>query len=482
MNIKKKAMQGLFWSGVQTWGSQAGALIIFLVLARLLSPEDFGLVALANTFVIFSDVLVDQGLNAAIVQRQDIEPRHLNSAFWTQLFIGSCFTAVGISSSTNFADIFNQPSLAPVLRYLSLIPVLRSLIMVQQAILRREFAFQKIAVRALVGILTGGTVGVLMAVLGFGVWSLVGQQLTFEIAGVLIFWGLSHWRPRLRFSWSALKELSSFGLSIFGSKILTFFNQNTDNLLIGYFLGETALGYYAVAYRVLQVLTQLLVDTINQVALATFSRLQQDRDHLLRVFFKVLRLSSLISLPIFLAVSVLSQELVVTIFGYQWQSAAPIMQVLSFGGTVYLILFFNQTMFASIGRPGLMLRLEILNVAFNVFACLVAIRWGVLAVAFAFVFSDFLVIPVSLWLLKITLRLSLVEYFRQFFPALSCTTIMLSLMIVLKLRFAGIMSHATILLLCTLLGGIAYGLCLRLFNPLLFQEIKDLFQLVQKKS
>ena len=397
MNIKQKAIQGLFWSGVQTWGSQAVALLTFLFLARLLSPEDFGLVALANTFITFSYVLVDQGLNAAIVQRQAIETRHLDSVFWTQLVLGLCFTAIGVGSATFIAEAFNQPSLAPVLRCLSLLSVVRSLIMVQQAILRREFAFQKIAVRALVGILAGGVVGILMAALGFGVWSLVGQQLTFEVVGVLIFWSLSQWRPRFQFSWDSLKELSGFGISIFGSKLLNFFNQNTDNFLIGFFLGETALGYYAVAYRVLQVLTQLLVDTINQVALTTFSRLQQDPENLFRTFFKTLRLSSLVSFPIFLAVSVLSQELVIIIFGYQWQFAAPVMQILSLGGLVYLILFLNQSIFASVGHPEILLRLEILNVVFNVVACLIAVQWGILAVALAFVCSDFLVIPISLW-------------------------------------------------------------------------------------
>ena len=482
MNIKQKAIQGLFWSGVQNWGSQAGSLLTFLVLARLLSPEAFGLIALANTFIAFSYILVDQGLNAAIVQRQNIETRHLDSAFWAQLFLGLCFTIIGISSAAFVADVFNQPSLAPVLRCLSSLTIVRSLIMVQQAILRREFEFQKIAVRALLGILAGGVAGIVLAILGFGVWSLVGQQLTFEVVGVLVFWHLSNWRPKLRFSWSSLRELSGFGVSIFGSKLLTFFNQNTDNILIGFFLGETALGFYAVAYRVLQVLTQLLVDTANQVALTTFSRLQHDPEHLLSTFYKVLRLSSLVSFPMFLAVSALSQELVVTIFGRQWQASAPVMQVLALGGLVYVILFFNQSIFVSIGRPAILLRLEILNALLNILACLIAVRWGILAVAFAFVLSDFMIIPVSLWLLKRTLNLSLSLYFRQFIPALSCATVMLILILIFKLKFASTMSPLTTLLFCTLLGGLAYGLCLRLFSPTLFQELKQLSQMVKKSG
>jgi PST family polysaccharide transporter len=298
--------------------------------------------------------------------------------------------------------------------------------------------------------------------------------------GVLIFWSRSQWRRRFQFSWDSLKELSGFGISIFGSKLLNFFNQNTDNFLIGFFLGETALGYYAVAYRVLQVLTQLLVDTINQVALTTFSRLQQDPENLFRTFFKTLRLSSLVSFPIFLAVSVLSQELVIIIFGYQWQFAAPVMQILSLGGLVYLILFLNQSIFASVGHPEILLRLEILNVVFNVVACLIAVQWGILAVALAFVCSDFLVIPISLWLLKSILKLSLEQYFRQFLPALSCTTVMLMLIVACKLKVSSLWSPASTLLFCTLVGGLAYGLCLRLFYPLTFQEIKQLTQLVRK--
>ena len=143
MNIKQKAIRGLFWSGIQNWGSQAGSLLTFLVLARLLLPEDFGLLAPSNTFVLFSYVFVDQGLHAAIVQRQDIETRHLDTTFWTQLFLGLCFTIIGISSAPFIANVFNQPALTSVLRCLSLLPFIQSLVIVQQAILRREFAFKK---------------------------------------------------------------------------------------------------------------------------------------------------------------------------------------------------------------------------------------------------------------------------------------------------------------------------------------------------
>lgn len=474
MSIKQKAIKGIFWSGIQNWGSQAGSLIIFLVLARLLSPADFGLIALANTFLAFFNLLIEQGFSLAIIQRQDIEAEHLNTAFWIQICLGLTFTVIGLLSASLFAEIFQTPLLTPILQWFSILFFISSLNIVQLAILRRNFAFKTIAIRALSGIVLSGIVGISLAVSGFGVWSLVGQQLTFEIVGVIAFWSISDWRPRLKFSFKHFQELYNFGISVFYSKVLTFFNQNTDNLLIGYFLGEVALGYYAVAYRVLQVLTQLLVGTGNQVTLPVLSRLQVEPERFIQVFYKIIKFASLIALPIFLGVVTLASELVITIFGEQWQPSIPIMQLLTLGGIISLILFFNRSVFVAIGKPFWQLRLEFLNVSFNIVACIIAVRYGILAMAFAYVISDFLVIPASLWTLNKVMRISWQAYLRQFISPVICTGIMTTLIWLVKNWLLTILNPQFILVICTVCGVIFYVISLKILAPLLFQELWDL--------
>ena len=480
MSLKKQAIKGVIWSGIQNWGSQAGSLITFLILARLLSPADFGLLALANTFVTFVSIFLDQGFSQALIQRHEIEDRHFNTAFWTQICLGVCFMLLGVASSHLIAAIFEQPRLAPILQVLSSIFVINSLNRVQLAILRRKLAFKAIAIRALASIIISGIVGVGFAFYGYGVWSLVAQQLTFEIVGVITFWSISDWKPKLQFSVTHFKELSSFGISILGSKILTYFNQNTDNLLIGYFLGEVALGYYAVAYRILQALIQLLVNTGNQVALPVLSKMQTEPQKLLRVFYQMTKYVSLIALPVFLGVVSLSNELVIVLFGEKWQSAIPVMQVLSLGGIVYLILFFNRSVFVAIGKPFWRLRLEVVNVVFNTFACIIAVNYGILAVGIAYVISDFLMIPLSLWVLKKLMKISLLSYLKQYISPIVCASLMMVSILISKYWIVA--EPQIVLIVCTLLGMVVYAACLQLLNPALSHEIREVFFMAISKT
>ena len=276
MNLKQKASTGLIWSVIQTSGTQVFGLVIFLALGRLLTPETFGLIALANVFLGFMQIFLDQGFAKALIQRDELEPEHKDAAFWSQVCMGLILAAITVLSASLMAEIFEQPKLIPVLRWLSIIFIINSLGRVHNALLRREFAFKIIAVRSLLATIISGIVGIAMAISGYGVWSLVTLNITAELFCLLFTWNTVNWRPRRQFSDRHFLDLYSFGVYLLAFKFVQFFNKRADNLLIGYFLGEVALGYYAIAYRILEMMTQLLVKTIDQVALPTFARLQTE--------------------------------------------------------------------------------------------------------------------------------------------------------------------------------------------------------------
>ncbi|MEM6403064.1 MAG: polysaccharide biosynthesis C-terminal domain-containing protein, partial [Cyanobacteria bacterium P01_D01_bin.116] len=187
---------------------------------------------------------------------------------------------------------------------------------------------------------------------------------------------------------------------------------------------------------------------------------------------------SLIALPVFLGVVTLANELVINIFGEKWELSIPIMQILAFGGIFNLIMFFNQSVFLAIGKPFWPLRLDILNVFFNTIACIISVRWGILAVAFAYIISDFLVIPASLWSLKRLINISLKTYSKQLVSPFICAITMASLTWFTKHWLEKIVEPQLIfLLICTLCGVAFYILSLRLLAPLLFQELWDLASL-----
>src|SRR6185437_13554729 len=192
------------------------------------------------------DLFVSQGFGLAIVQRKEVDPTHLDTAFWTQVLTAGLLATLTILMSTSVARLAGNMELSAVLRWLSLSLIVSAFSRVQVALLTRDLMFRPLAIRTLIGDFSGGFVGVIMAWNGYGVWSLVGQQLSSSIVGVLALWTASSWRPGLQLSWCCFIDLSSFGLNITGDGLLLLCSRRSDELLIGYLLGPGTLGIYAV--------------------------------------------------------------------------------------------------------------------------------------------------------------------------------------------------------------------------------------------
>jgi O-antigen/teichoic acid export membrane protein len=474
MSLKGKTIQGVIWSAIQNWGSQFSALLVFLLLARILDPGSFGLVALANVFIALMRVFLEQGFAQALIQRQEIEPEHIDTAFWTSVATGFVLTAIGLGTANWVAAGFNQPQLAPIICWLSLSFIASSLNSVQRALLERQFAFQAIAVRFLISTVIGGMVGLGLALQGWGVWSLVGQQLVQEWLGAILLWSASDWRPRLRFSLPHLRQLLNFGVNILGLNFLGFFNNRSDDLLIGYFLGSTALGYYSVAYRILTVMTELLVGTSSKVALPAFSRLQQEPDRFRKAFYSATQLTSSIAFPGFLATAVLAPELIEALFGSQWLAAVPVMQILSFVGLLRTVSYFKGSIFSAMGKPGWHLRLNILSASLNVIGFSISVRWGIAAVACAYLLRACIVFPISQTAVGKLIQAPMSTYLQLFISPLLCSTIMAAVIWVTRRSLSEFANLQVQLAICSIAGAIVYVLAMRFLAPQLFNQIKEI--------
>lgn len=483
MSIREQAIKGVFWSAVQNWGSQAGSLLVFFLLARLLTPEAFGLVAMANIFLALLQIFLQQGFAQSLIQRQDLEPDHINTAFWSSLAIGLGLFLIGFTGASWVAAGFRQPLLVPILQALSLLFLITACGNVQQALLERAFNFKATATRVLVGTIAGGAVGIAMALFGFGVWSLVAQQIVQELVGVVLLWRASSWRPQLRFSGARFWELFQVGFPIVGFNFLNFFNSRADDLLIGYFLGAIALGYYSIAYRILTVMQQLLVQTIQQIALPTFSRLQNNLEQFRQAFYITTKLTSLIAFPVFIGVAVLAPELVVLIFGKQWLPSIPVLQVLALAGIFQSIGFFKSSVFIAMGKPSWNLWLSLLSVTLNLIGFSIAVHWGIVAVAAAFVIRGYLVFPIGQWAVSRLIQVPVLTYLKQFAVPLA-STILMSIVILLVRQILLLIANIPILIVLvnSLLGAAVYLGLIRLLSPSLFENLLNVIQLFLARS
>jgi len=478
MSLREKAAKGVVWSVIQKWGRAAISTVTFIILSRLLTPEAFGLVALASVFTTFVDIFVEQGLSAAIVQRADLERGHLDTAFWISVLIGMLLTVGFMAASGLVAAFFNEPRLAPVLSVLSLSFILSVLSSTQIAILERKLAFKSLATRSLVATTVGGLVGMGMAFAGFGVWSLVAQELARGLAAAIVLWRVSDWRPGFNVSKKHYKDLFGFGIAVAGNNALKAVVRRSDDFLIGYYLGPTLLGYYTVGYRLLLVMIRVVTGIINSVAFATFSRLQQNRERMRRAFYKVTQYTSLLAFPVFLGMAVLAPELVLALFGDKWAPSIPVMQVLAFIGILQSVLFFNGSVMRACGKPSWELGVMFLTAVCSVIGFLLVVQQGIVAVAAAFVIVGYLLAPISYIAVRKLIQIDLRTYLWQFAPSLSACLIMVAVILGLKYLFKDQSLNLYLELSMYVLAGVlTYALVIGLTARSLFGQVLELVRL-----
>lgn len=475
-------MRGLVWSAAQSWGGQVVTLIVFAMLARLLDPSAFGLIAMANVFVAFTKVFVDQGFAMAIIQRRDLEQGHLNTAFWTNVAIGLVLMCVGIVAAGGVAQLFDEPRLTQIVRVLSIVFLASSLSAVQQALLKREFEFKKLAIRSLIAVVLSGIVGVSMAYQGYGVWSLVGQQVTYSVVQLALLWRVSQWRPGLKISARHFTDLFSYGANIVGINLTEFFNRNADKFLIGFYLGPIPLGYYAVAYKLLETLSRLFASVTRPVTFSSFSAMQSDANRIRSAFYSATQLTSLITFPMFAGLAVIAPYLIVLIFGQQWQASVPVVQVLMIVGILESVSLYNGNVMLAMGKPSWRFKLNLLNAIVNVVAFAIAIRWGIVAVAAAYVIRAYLLSPFALILVRRLINIRISTYLLNYSVPLLATAVMMVTVFFTNSYLATHVSPNWHITLSVALGVIVYSLTAATLSPSLFLQARDILGNILKPN
>lgn len=470
--MRGKAIRATAWSAVGLWGHQGLALIVFLLLARLLRPEDFGLVALGAVYIAFLGVFVEQGFLEAIIQRHQIAQEHLDTAFWTNLGLSLVLTIACIATATLVGSLFGEPRLNEIIMGLSFVFVIAGLTGVQKAILRRRFNFRPLALASILGSVAGGATGILMAWQGHGVWSLVAYQLVTKGCESIVLWFYSEWRPHLHFSYSHFHELFRFGFNITGSRVLNFFNKHSADFVIGYFLGPVALGLYTVAFRLIRTIVTLLGGVVSQVSLSLFSEKQRNKGALRIAYYGIVRYVSLIAFPIFAGILATAPALVDVFFSEKWTNAIPIMRVLALIGILHTLGYVDTSLLIGCGRPGWRLYIDLLNVITNLIGMLIAVRWGIVAVAWAYVIRGYLLLPIPLLAVVRVSNIRISSYLRIIGPV----TISSALVALAGFGVATLLKSQaeSFVLVCQTLSGIlVYVVSIRLLAPALFKEVLE---------
>lgn len=480
--LRDKLVRGVAWTTAANWGSQLLSFAVYTGLARLLTPRAFGLVSIAGVYIALVQLFVVQGFGTAIIQREDLEDEHLNSAFWIAVATATTFCVISIVFAGYVARIFHEPDVIPVIRWLSLSFILYALSAVPTAILNRKLHFRALAVRGFIGTTLGGAVGLSMALSRWGVWSLVGQQLTNAFVGCVCLWLAVDWHPSWKISKKHLKDLYHFSVGLMGNDILWFFSQKSDQTIVGHEGGAIALGPYAIASRLITLLHDASAGPMQSVILPAFSRLQTNPDKLAISLYRYCEVTSFVLLPCFAGVSATAPVLVPALFGAKWMASVSILQILAYYGAMRVILNFSHPFLLAKGRVGLYLLMNILLASLTLLACLAASHDGPVGVAWAMVASMMLFAIVFLVIAQYQLDVHAPAIVKAFTGPILLSIAMHGVVAELHKQLLYHLRPALSLPLLILAGVITYLLLARLTKPRLLKEVWQMLAQLGNKA
>lgn len=423
------AAKGVFWTGGGQILRQLVQLATSVVLARLLVPDDFGMLGMALVVVGIGQIFADFGIGAAIVQSQTSDRRVLSSCFWANLAVGATLALVISLASPWIAAFYRRPDLAPLVVVASLTLVASAAIVVPRSSLYRDMRFAELAKAQFFGSVAGALLAIGLAWAGFGVWALVLQPLAGTSVTLALSWFYARLLPRWEFSWDGIRGLVRFSAGVLGTDLLNFANRNTDSLLIGRALGAQPLGYYSMSYQIMLYPLQQVSSAIVKVLFPTLSQMQNDLQRLRAAYLKSISFIAIVTFPMMSGLFVVAEDLIRVAMGEKWLPILPVLQILVWVGMAQSIGTTVGTIYLSTANVRRMFQLTLLGTAMLVSGVAIGLNWGIEGVAAGYAIGSlsFMCVSLSVALRIIGLRMRhlLISIIRPFAAAISMLVILM---------------------------------------------------------
>jgi len=411
-DLRSRVLKGLVWVGASQVGFQLTRALVAIIIARLLTPGEYGLAALAIVFASLVMVFSDLAIGAALIQRKTLSEADKSTAFWLTVASGIFFTVLGVLGSGVIASLYEEPDARPLLMALSSSFIITALGATQLTLMLRDMDFRRTELLTLAGTVAGGILGVAVAVGDGGAWAIITQQLTGAVVTTILVWWQSSWRPRWQFSRASLRDLGGFSANMLGQRLCWYLQVNGDSFMIGRFLGTAALGTYAVAYNTILVPASKLGGPLQRVFSPAFSRIQDEPERIAATWARVARLIAAVSVPALAGLVVVAPDFVPLVLGEQWRGSVPVVQVLAWVGIVQALQALNMDVLMARDRTATMFRFATVLTTCHLVAFAIGLHWGVVGVATAYAISTTLVEPGLTILASRALGVSPMIYFR----------------------------------------------------------------------
>lgn len=474
-SLKNKTKKGLAWSMIERFATQGVQFLFGIILARLLSPDDYGIIAMPLVFLAIAQCIIDSGFSTALIRKPELTEDDLSTAFYFNIGIGILCYAVLFFSSPLIADFYHTPILSSLLKVTALAVLFNPLCAVQQAILTRKIDFMTQAIVSLSGAVVSGIVGLYMAYNGFGVWSLVFQQVGGYVMRTILLWILGKWKPKRKWSWESFHYLWGFGSKMLGSGLLDTIYNNIYPIVIGKYFSAQDLGNYTRAQQFSSLPSSNVTGVLQRVTFPVLSSIQNEDERLAKNYRKILKLSAFLVFPMMLMLSAIANPLVRILLTDKWIGCVILLQIVCFQMMWYPIHAINLNLLTVKGRSDLFFRLEIFKKIMGVCIMFITIPHGIIWMVSGGIVSSMLSLIINTYY---TGKLINVGYFKQMGDLLPIFGVSFIMWLIV---------HAIISLSsnlhCQLVLGISLGVIVYLIGAKIFlkAEFNDALSMVPDK-
>lgn len=453
------------WRVVEVAGSELLAFGFMVFLARLLLPEDYGVVAIASVFLMLAQMIVYHGFAEAIIQKADLREADSASALWLNIAIGLGLAGLLAILAFPMASWLEKPLLGPILAGLAPITIFFGITGIYQARVRRQLRLKILALRTLVSVIAGGSVGLIMAFSGMGAWSLVGQQLAYAISGVIVLIVATGWLPKPILDLQRVKAMANFGWHVMLTFLIDVLSRNITTIILGYFLAAELVGEFFIANRLFFSAAMLTFMSVNELCLPILARLQDKQAEHYDGVHKCFRLTALICLPVYMGLAAIAEPVILALFGEKWSGAIDPLVLLCLFGICHAFASLASQVFLSLNHPKRASELTLVTCGLLVILVIPAASFGLIFATFAMGIAYLLVLPFAVWRLVHVMDIDFGRLFRDQLPIWLSALAMIS--VIFGLQQLGLEELQPLWrLICTIpLAALVFGLCLRVLAP-----------------
>ena len=380
-NSKSNIIPNMFWKFAERTGAQGVSFVVAIVLARLLSPAEFGLIAMVTVFISIANVFVASGFGSALIQKKDVDNLDYSSIFFLNIGLSIMLYGIIFVSAPIVANFYGYEILTPVMRVLGLRLILAAINTVQQAYVARNMIFKKFFYATLGGTLMSGIVGIVMAYMGFGVWALVAQYMVNTTVDTIVLWFTVKWRPQLQFSIIRVKSLFSFGWKLLFAGLLDTLNSQSRQLIIGKMYSPSDLAYYNKGLQFPALIMVNINTSISAVMFPVVSKVQNDMNLLKELTRKSIRVSSYFIFPMMMGMAVVAEPMVRVLLTEKWIMTVPYLRIFCFTHAIIIMQIAMQNAIMARGRSDVFLKMDIISKVLGITLLICVMRQGVMAIA-----------------------------------------------------------------------------------------------------